>query len=116
MKTLLLDRENWDLLIDASGNIALADDPYAKAQDVANAARLFNGELYYDTSQGIPYFEQILGKNPPLSYVRAQLVGAAFRVVGVQSAKAVITGYVNRQYTGYISFTDDSGQTNITSF
>ena len=65
MKTLLLDRTQWDLVQDANGNIALATEPYARAQDVASACRLFRGELWYDTAAGIPYFEDILGKSPP---------------------------------------------------
>ena len=62
MNTLYLDPQNWDLVLDAAGNIAMAKDPYAKAQDVASACRLFSGELYYDTEKGIPYFEETLGK------------------------------------------------------
>ena len=46
MNTLYLDPQSWDLALDVAGNIALAKDPYAKAQDVASAARLFVGELY----------------------------------------------------------------------
>ena len=46
MNTLYLDPQSWDLVLDAAGNIAMAKDPYAKAQDVASACRLFSGELY----------------------------------------------------------------------
>ena len=63
MNTLYLDPQSWDLVLDTAGNIALAKDPYAKAQDVASACRLFAGELYYDTEKGIPYFEETLGKS-----------------------------------------------------
>ena len=42
MNTLLLDLTNWDLLVDASGNIAVASDPYSVAQDVASAVRVFD--------------------------------------------------------------------------
>lgn len=43
MKTLLLDRATWDLAVDAQGNIAVADVPYATAQDVSSAVRVFRG-------------------------------------------------------------------------
>lgn len=36
MKTLLLDQKSWDLTLDAAGNIAVAAEPYAIAQDVAS--------------------------------------------------------------------------------
>ena len=47
--SLLLDLVNWDLCVDANGNIALCTEPYADVQDAACAIRLFAGELYYDT-------------------------------------------------------------------
>ena len=45
MKTLLLTTDAWDLTVDVSGNIAVADEPLALAQDAASAIRLFAGEL-----------------------------------------------------------------------
>ena len=66
MKTLLLDVESWDVILDAASNIAIASEPYAVAQDVASAIKLFAGELWYDTTKGVPYFASILGKSPPV--------------------------------------------------
>ena len=40
-------------------NIAVADEPYALAQDAASAIRTFIGECYYDTTKGLPYFEKV---------------------------------------------------------
>jgi hypothetical protein len=76
MDTLALDRTTWDLFLDARGDIAVASNPYSLAQDAASAIRLFSGELYYDTTQGVPYFGQILGQMPPLEFMKAQFVGA----------------------------------------
>jgi hypothetical protein len=61
VRSLLLSRPAWDLVLDASGNIAVASAPYAIAQDAASAIRLFAGEHWYDTAQGIPCFSQVLG-------------------------------------------------------
>ncbi|WP_391529666.1 hypothetical protein [Photorhabdus akhurstii] len=36
-RSLLLDTESWDLTLDDSGNIAITDNPYSVAQDVACA-------------------------------------------------------------------------------
>ena len=74
--------------MDNSGNIALAKDPYSKAQDVASAARLFAGELYYDTGKGIPYFEETLGCKQSFALYRYRLVQAALGVPGVVGADA----------------------------
>ena len=116
MKSLLLDRTVWDLVLDANGNIAVATEPYAIAQDVACACRLFLGELWYDASQGIPYFSQTLGQQPPLAAVRAQLVAAALTVTGVVSAQVVITQFLNRTITGRVQFLDTVGATHHASF
>ncbi len=113
MKTLLLDQVEWDLVKDAFGNIAAATDPYALAQNVATACRLFIGELWYNTAAGIPYFENILGHNPPIEYIESQLIGAANTVAGVSSAKAIITGIVGRKVTGQVTFKDSTGATQI---
>jgi hypothetical protein len=88
--TLLLDAAIWDLVMDASRNIALAAPPYAVAQDVASAARTFFGEVYYDTTIGVPYFAQILGQTPPVPVFEAYEVAAALTVPGVVSATCVI--------------------------
>ncbi len=103
MKTILLDPDAWDLLLDAKGNIALADDPYATAQDVACAMRLFIGELWFNTKQGVPYFQQILGYMPPLALVKRQLEQAAFTVPGVTLATATITAFTDRTLSGQMS-------------
>lgn len=102
MKTLLLDRTAWDLVLDAAGNIALASEPYAIAQDVASAIRLFKGEAYYDTSQGVPYWEQFLGQRPPLSLVKAEVVKAALTVPGVLDARCFLASFTNRTLTGQV--------------
>lgn len=99
----------WDLLLDSSGNIALADRPYALAQDVASAIRTFLGECYYDTTLGVPYFTQILGHAPPLTLLKARLVAAALTVPGVVSAICTISAFAGRTVTGQVSFIDDGG-------
>jgi len=112
MKSLLLDRTAWDLVLDSSGNIAVCTEPYAIAQDVACACRLFLGECWYDTTLGVPYFEKILGQRPSLAIVRAELENAAMTVPGVVSAKAIITSNNNRVLTGIIEFIDATGAAN----
>jgi len=116
MKSLLLDRTAWDLVLDINGNIAVATEPYAIAQDVANACRLFAGELYYDTSKGIPYFGEVLGKLPPLEVVRAKLTAAALAVPGVVSAQVVITEFKDRGIVGQVQFVDTAGATHNATF
>jgi hypothetical protein len=111
MNTLLLDRTVWDLCKDASGNIAFATDPYAIAQDVASAVRLFLGELWYDTTKGVPYFQQILGRAFVPSLITARIERAALSVPQVVTASCTLTSLRDRTLSGeiIITFTPGSG-------
>lgn len=114
--TLLLDQGAWDLVIDAAGNIAMASPPYALAQDVASAVRLFLGELWYDTPKGIPYFEDVLGHLPPLTLLISYIEKAALTVPGVVSAQCIISAFDSRQISGEIQFIDETGAANAVKF
>lgn len=116
MNTLYLDPVTWDLVLDTSGNIALASDPYSLAQDAACACRTFLGEVYYNTSIGIPYWQQILGHLPTLQYVKSQLAAAAETVPGVMSAQVFITSFVNRKISGQVQVTDSAGEVTAANF
>lgn len=116
MTTLLLALDDWDLVVDAAGNIAVASEPYAVAQDVASAVKLFAGELWYDTSKGIPYFQEILGQLPPPSLIRQLLANAATTVPTVVSASVFLNALEDRTVTGQIQFTTESGETGSVGF
>lgn len=113
--TLFLDPATWDLTTDVNGNIAVASEPYAIAQDVATACRLIEGELYYDTSQGVPYW-QILGKLPPLQFIKNAYVTAALTVPGVVAAVCYITSIIGRAVQGQVQTTNRAGVLNVTRF
>jgi hypothetical protein len=108
MKTLLLD-SNWDLTI-KGGKIAVADGPYAIAQDVASAVRLFRGELWYDTRPGVPYFQNILGDFPPRGFLVAKFNEAALTVPGVMKIRVELNPITSaRVLSGQIRITDNRG-------
>jgi hypothetical protein len=116
MKTLLLDQSEWDLVLDASGDIAIADAPYAVAQDVASAVRVFAGELWYDTSQGIPYRPEVLGNTPSLQYLKSKIEAAALTVPTVAKARCLFASLNDRVLTGQIQIIDDNGVESNVSF
>ena len=111
MDTLLLDQTDWDLLTDSNNNIALASNPYAIAQDVASALRLFLGELWYDTTKGVPYFTEILGHAPPITVLKQYLVVAALTVPEVVQARCIIQSFSmeDRTVTGQVQVIDVNG-------
>jgi hypothetical protein len=125
MDTLLLDA-NWDLTVDGAGNIATAYKTapvevkeraaYALAQDAASAIRLFAGELWYDTTQGVPYFSAILGQQPPDTLMKASFVAAALTVPGVVKARCFLNPIVSRIVSGTVEIEDAFGNTATAAF
>jgi len=108
--TLLLDRTAWDLCVDASGNIARAGEPYSLVQDVASACRVFIGECWYDTTLGIPYFEQVFRGAQPVQILKARLELAALTVPGVAAATVVLTAVGERTVRGQVQVVTTGGQ------
>lgn len=117
MKTLLLDIAAWDLVLDVYGNIAVATEPYQLAQDAASAIKLFQGELWYDTTPGVPYWTAILGQSPPpLSLMKAEFIAAAKTVPGVVEAQVFFSAVVDRRVSGQVQVTDQAGQITAAEF
>lgn len=116
MNTLLLDISLWDLVTDIGGNIAVATDPYALAQDASSACRLFQAELWYDTTHGIPYWAQILGETPSIALLKAQYVNAALSVPGIESAQCFISSTAGREVSGQVQVSDETGQLLVAAF
>lgn len=108
--TWLLDWESGDSCLDASGNIAVASAPYAIAQDAATQVSTFRGECWYDSTQGVPYWQQILGKRPPASLIASLFEAQALLVPDVATAVVTIGG-LNQQRgaIGQMIVTDTDG-------
>ncbi|KER03409.1 MULTISPECIES: hypothetical protein [Photorhabdus] len=114
MRTLFLMPATWDLTLDAAGNLAIASDQYARAQSVANKCRVFLSDMYYSQDDGIPYLEQILGKNRySLAMYRKYLEDAAMSVDGVISANAELSTANDRIVKGRIIFIDVDGRKGV---
>jgi len=115
-QTMLLDQSAWDLVLDNNGNWAAANAPYSIAQDVASAVGTFLGECWYNQSLGIPYWQNILGQNPTLSYYRSQIVAAAMTVPNVSKVNVIFSEFTNRVLTGQIQIIDTDGVESDISF
>jgi hypothetical protein len=117
MNTWFLNPTTWDLALDSNGSIAMATNPYALAQDAASAIKTFLGEVYYDTTQGVPYWQQILGTPPSVPVIVAQLQKAALTVPEVVAAQVFITGFDGtRNLSGQVQVTNESGVIAVASF
>jgi len=113
----LQDPYTWDLLTDSdTGDIAIVSNGDAIAQDVACAIRLFLGELWYATDQGIDYFGLVLGKSYSQSLIIALMNKAALSVPGVAKVKTTITSISARELAGTVEIVDNDNVTHIINF
>ena len=111
MTSIALTNEglNWDMFADGAGNIAMVSDSSAVAQDVACAVKTFLGEVYFDTTLGVPYFTQVLGKRYSRPLLESLINAQALTVAGVVKAKTSLTGYSTRSITGSVEVIDAAG-------
>lgn len=117
MRTLTLDLDTWDIGVDAAGQIAVSSGPYAIAQDVANACRLFTNDAWFDPKKGVPHFSIELGRIPNPSMLREKLRQAALSVEGVADVKIEnLTLNDDRVLTGDIRLTLVTGETANVAF
>ncbi len=86
----------------------MASEPYALAQDAASAIRTFVGEEWYDTTEGVPYFQEILGYLPPLSLIKSLFITEAMKTPGVASVQCYFASFDSKSRTL-------SGQVQVTS-
>lgn len=114
--TLKLDPDTWDLVLDEAGDMAFIEGAEAMAQDAASAVKTFEGEVYFDTSIGIPYLTQILGKRPSLPLVKQWMIDAALRVPDVVAAQCYLTSLSNRELSGQVQVISSSGEVGAADF
>ena len=69
MSDIKLDA-NGDMFLDDSGSIVLVTGDEAIAQQLSIRFKFALGEWFLDTRIGVPYFQEILVKNPNLTRVR----------------------------------------------
>ncbi|PNK89137.1 hypothetical protein [Serratia odorifera] len=105
-RSLLLDTNTWDLVLDDKGNIAVTDNPYAVAQDVACACSTFLGECWYDTTLGIPYYPRILGHWPGTQLINTKMQQEALKLPYVSSATCTAAADGDRKISGVMTITD----------
>lgn len=75
MRNFALDVETHDLVLDESRNLAFTKTPEEMlAQRLTCKLKAFLGEWYLDRRVGVPYFEEVLVKNPNIAKIRALLL------------------------------------------
>ena len=90
-----LATETWDLFLDETGNISLRKSETLDelvdliCQRVKCRLQTFRGECYLDRNMGVPYFKEVMKKNPDLGKVRSLLAATIVGVEGVKSLEGL---------------------------
>lgn len=88
---------NTNDLVLQDGDLMLIDDAERVAQQILISLRFWYGEWFLNTSEGVPYLEYILIKNPNIAHVRQVLTEAIEQVEGVQSVDSMTIDF-DRQW------------------
>ena len=80
---LALSATSHDLLLSSTNDLMLIGNAERVAQQIKISLKAFLGEWFLDTGFGLPYFEEILVKNPNMMIVREIIRDCILAVSGV---------------------------------
>jgi hypothetical protein len=118
--TLALDISLWDLDVDSQGNLRTVGDATSTldqtgpgmrlAQDVATRVQAWQGEVFFDTTQGINY-PAYFGGPPNLSLLQSVFNTEALKVPLCRTALAQFTFTAGKKRTigGVLNVSDIAG-------
>lgn len=86
-------------------DLMIIDNAERVAQQILITLRFWLGEWFLDTTQGVPYLEYILVKNPNINHVRQILTEAILSVEGVQTINDMTLDFDQRNRRLYVDYT-----------
>lgn len=104
---LSLDNATWDLHLEATGNIATVgetDFPSLLSQRIKHRLQTFKGECFLDREIGVPYYNEILKKNPDLGRIRSLLSSVISEVDGVDKILSLDLSFDRKTRITYVTF------------
>lgn len=97
---ILLDK-NGDLFVSKQGDIAIEN---SVVQKIKIRLRWFLGEWRWDQEEGLPYFDNILVKNPDIDFIESQIRLKIFEVDEVTEVSNVELTLDKKTRTAHIKF------------
>lgn len=115
MKTLPLDKKTWDVILAPNGNWeAIDDEALFTSQTAANECLQFTDDAYFFPADGVPYFQDILGRNPPRSLAVEHLKKRILGVPLVVKTEIIDYYFADRTIHGSaIIWTENGGKYNV---
>lgn len=92
-----------DLLLN-NNDLMIIDNAERVAQQILITLRFWFGEWFLDTSQGVPYLEYILIKNPNENHIRQILTEAILSVEGVQEVNEMTLDFDEKNRRLFVEY------------
>ncbi len=92
-------------LILQDNDLMIIDNAERVAQQILITLRFWYGEWFLDTTQGVPYLEYVLVKNPNINHVRQILTEAILSVEGVQTIDDMTLDFDQKNRRLYVEYT-----------
>ena len=90
---LAIDQETNDLFLDANNNLAIVRGAAAVAQHVRQRLMTFKGEWFLDTIAGVPWLDQLLGKQYDPALAEAVVKAEILNTDGVVEITSFSVGF-----------------------
>lgn len=103
MYDLALNVKTWDLDI-INGDAMLIDNAERVSQQIGITLRFWLGEWFLNTTDGMPYLEYILVKNPNMNHVRQVISDAIRSVEGVDRTDSLVLDYDSKNRQLYVTY------------
>lgn len=110
-----------DLLIDSTGDYAFVDNDFVLLEEGPDAVeqrlsinlKLFLGEWFIDTSKGVPYYQDVLKKNPKAQVLEAVFTDAILATDGMDRLDKLDLTLVDNERKLQVDFAgvDEDGNT-----
>ncbi len=77
----------------STGNLTFVSSTAAIAQAIGTALQMFQGEWFLDLDAGVPYFQNVLIKNPNAGVLALVFQNALLGVLGVTAVTSLTLDY-----------------------
>lgn len=107
MFDIAMDINTNDIVLQ-NGDILMIDNAERCAQQIAITLRFWLGEWFLNTTEGVPYLEYILVKQPNMAHIRQVLTEQIQSVEGVKSVTDMELTFDQRERHLLVEYTADT--------
>lgn len=102
---IAMDINTNDIVLDSDDSLFMVDNAERVAQQIVITLRFWYGEWFLDTTDGTPYLEYILVKNPNMNHIRQILTERIQSVEGVVAVQSMNLDFNRQERTLVVDYT-----------